>query len=90
MSIELHIERLVIDEAVLGGQGPGLMRAAIERELTKRLAQPGTGAVLADLGHVASVPTSNLPAGTPSTLGHRLAQTLARTMGVPISRRSWP
>lgn len=86
MSIELHIERLVLDEALLGGERPEQVRAVIERELARRLAQPGTSAALAGFGHVASLPTSNLPPGTSATFGRRLAQTLARTMGVPADK----
>ena len=41
MSIALHIERLVVDEAVLAGERAGSVRAALEVELGRLLAQPG-------------------------------------------------
>lgn len=41
MSIELHIERLVLDEALLGGERAGNVRAALEGELARLLTRPG-------------------------------------------------
>ncbi len=88
MSIVLHIDRLVIDEALLGGERPDRVRATIERELAQRLMQPGTVATLAGLGQVASLPTLDLLPGASATLGHRLARTLARSVSMPTDNGS--
>ncbi len=56
MSIVLHIERLVLDEALLGGEHAGSVRDALERELAQRLAQPDAVDTLRDLGAVAALP----------------------------------
>lgn len=62
MSVILHIDRLVLDESLLGGERAGAVRAAIERELKQRLAQPGMVETLRGLGHVDAMPAVALPA----------------------------
>ena len=89
MSIELHIERLVIDEAALGGERAAGVRAAIERELTRRLAQPGAVDALRGLGAVATLPPATLPtAGHPhERLGVRIATAVQHRLGIiPVTR----
>jgi hypothetical protein len=74
MSILLHIERLVLDQALLGDERAGAVRMAIEQELSQRLAQPGALAALRGLGAVAAVPAASLPpASTRERLGSRVA-----------------
>ena len=62
MSIVLHIERLVLDEALLDSERAGAVRSAIERELKQRLAEPGMAETLRALGHVDAMPAVTLPA----------------------------
>jgi hypothetical protein len=84
MSIVLHIERLVIDEAVLGGERTGDVRAALERELAQRLAQPGALDTLRGLGATAALPPASLPPASPShdRLGMRIATAVQRGLGI--------
>ncbi|MGN6706162.1 MAG: hypothetical protein ACTHJO_08890 [Rhodanobacter sp.] len=89
MSIELHIERLVIDEAALGGERGGSVRAALEGELARLLAQPGAAAALRGLGAVAALPPATLPpASHPhERLGVRIATAVQRGLGIPPAAR---
>ncbi len=83
MSIVLHIERLVLDEALLSGERSGAVRAAIEHELTRRLAQPGAGDALRGIGAATALPPVALPAGRSShdRLGQRIAAAVERGLG---------
>ena len=89
MSIVLHIERLVIDEAVLGGERLGSVRATIERELAQRLAQPGSADTLRSLGAIAALPPATLPPAGPEhgRLGMRLATALQHGLGITPATR---
>ncbi|WP_426700931.1 hypothetical protein ACPPVV_16370 [Rhodanobacter sp. Col0626] len=80
MSIELYIERLVIDESLLRGERADRVRAAIERELTQRLARPGAIDVLRGVGAVESLPAALLSSG--GSLGERIAATVQDSLGV--------
>lgn len=84
MSIELHIERLVIDAAVLGGERAADVRAAIERELARRLAQPEAIGALRHIGVVAALPSTSLPtaAHPRDRLGARVASAVQHGLGV--------
>lgn len=89
MSIELHIERLVIDEAALGGEHAAGVRAAVERELARRLAQPGAVDALRGLGAVDTLPSATLPpASHPhDRLGVRIATAVQHGLGIiPATR----
>ena len=90
MSIELHIERLVIDEAALGGEHAAGVRAAIERELTRRLGQPGAVDALRGLGAVAALPLATLPpASHPhDRLGPRIATAVQHGLGITPAARA--
>lgn len=85
MSIELHIERLVLDEALLGGERAGDVRAALESEMTRLLSRPGAVDALRDMGDVAVLP----PAPLPSTvhphdrLAPRIAVAVQQSLGIP-------
>lgn len=85
MSIELHIERLVIDETALGGERAGSVRTALEAELGRLLAQPGVVDALRSLGAAAALPPVMLPsAGHPhERLGPRIATAVQRGLGIP-------
>lgn len=64
MSITLHIDRLVVDQALLGDGGAVALRQGIERELSLRLMQGGTVEGLRHLGAVAELPPCRLPRAT--------------------------
>jgi hypothetical protein len=85
MSIELHIERLVIDEALLRGERPAAVRAAIEGELTRQLARPGSADALRGIGAVASLPSVALPVAQHprQDLGARVANAVQQRLGLP-------
>jgi len=84
VSIELHIERLVIDEALLGGERAANVRAAIERELTRRLAAPGATAALRKLGALESLPPLPLidTRHSRDRLGGRIAEAVGGSLGI--------
>jgi hypothetical protein len=89
VSIELHIERLVIDEAALGGEHAAGVRAAIEGELARRLGQPGAIDALRGLGAVDTLPPATLPpASHPhERLGPRIATAVQHGLGItPVTR----
>ena len=89
MSIVLHIERLVLDEALLGGEHAGSVRDALERELAQRLAQPDAVDTLRDLGAVAALPPATLPPAMhpQQRLGPRIATAVQQGLGVPSVTR---
>lgn len=89
MSIELHIERLVVDESLLAGGRAGELRDIIERSLAQRLASPHAVARLSSLGAVAALPAVDLPGGDSSLrhLGARVADAVGDGLGVPAGRR---
>ena len=82
MSIELHIERLVIDAAVLGGERAADVRAAIERELAQRLAQPGAIDALRRIGAAGALPPAVLPMAVHprDRLGVRVASAVQQSL----------
>lgn len=83
MSIVLHIERLVLDEALLNGERAGAVRTAIERELAQRLAQPGAIGALRSIGTVETLPSATLPA--PAHPRERLGTRIATAMHQGLS-----
>jgi hypothetical protein len=89
VSIELHIERLVIDEAALGDEHAAGVRAAIERELARRLAQAGAVDALRGLGAVAMLSPATLPpARHPhDPLGMRIAAAVQQGLGITPATR---
>ena len=84
MSIELHIERLVLDETLLGGERAALLGDAISRELARRLAHPAAPHALLDLGHSASLRAIAAPPLRPGDhLGARVARAVQQSLGLP-------
>jgi len=86
MKINIHIERLVLqDVAVPGGEGPGL-GAALETELTGLIKSGG----LADgLRRGAAVPRLRgtdlrMPRKAPANLGKGIAHSLYGALGKPL------
>lgn len=101
MRIELHIEWLLLDDALLGGERATAVRSAIELELAGRLAGPDVESVLRGIGSVASLPPASLPPARRPTdrLGPRIATAISQALGVggPLSsqahrqrRQPWP
>src|SRR5438046_9460521 len=75
-SIQLHIERLVLDGLSVGhAQGP-IITAAVEAELSRLLATGGLGLSFQSGGAWPSVPVSviQLTASKPAQLGQQIAQ----------------
>jgi len=85
MSIHLHIERLVIDESLLGTERAGTVRAAIERDLARHLAHPGALETLKSIGAIDALPAVSLPlADRPrDRLGPRIATAVQDGLGLP-------
>ena len=90
MSIVLHIERLVLDESLLGKERPVAVRMAIERELRQQLARPGATVRLRDIGTVAELPATALPAADHARerLGPRIATAVSNSLGVATHTRT--
>ena len=89
MSIVLHIERLVIDEAMLSGERAGSVRAALEGELCRLLAKPSATAALSGLGAIAALPPGTLPPASAAheRLGPRIATAVKKGLGIPPTTR---
>lgn len=85
MSIALHIERLVIDEALLWGERADRVRAMVESELAQQLAHPGALERLRGLGALDSLPAATLlPAAHPrGQLGTRIAAAVGQGLRLP-------
>lgn len=83
MKIELHIERLVLDQTLLGAERASAVRAAIEHELGRLLATPDAFGELRGIGHVASLPPALLPpaAHPREALGPRIAAAVQHGLG---------
>ena len=84
MSIELHIERLVVDQTLLAGERGTRVRGAIERELAELLARPGTVEALRGIGAVTALPPARLPPVTQTHdhLGARIAVAVGHGLGI--------
>ena len=82
--IYLHIERLILDQALIErGQGP-LLQAAVEAELTRLLAADGLGARWMGGGAVPGVPRGEVHVQDgegPSGLGAQIAQAIYQGIG---------
>lgn len=88
--IRLHIERLVIDEVVLGAAGDARqLGAAVEAELTRLLGEGGLSADLAAGGAVGALPEGTMDAqrsgpgsrSTATSLGDRIANAVFGRIG---------
>jgi len=86
VSIALHIERLVIDEAVLGGERAADVRLLLERELARQLAQPGAMDALRHVGAVSALPSAALPVPVrgQERLGSRLAAAVGQSLAAAL------
>jgi len=84
VSIELRIERLVIDEVVLGGDRASSVRVALERELAQTLSHPDAIRALSGIGAVMSLPVCGMPEAkrVRTSLGGRIAAAVGKGLGV--------
>ena len=80
MSVHVHIDRLILDPALLGGLSPRKVQHAVEQALTVQLATSGAAASLSGLGHLDTVPSHALPDG-PAPLGARVGAALSHVLG---------
>jgi hypothetical protein len=85
MRIELHIERLVLDEALMGGERAAMVSDAITWELARRLAHPDAAQALLGLDNVASQrPIALPPPRHPGDrLGPRIAHAVQQLLELP-------
>ncbi len=84
MKIELHIERLLLDPALLGVERASAVQEAIEHELAWRLAQPGAADALRSIDTMSALPAVAMPAREypHHRLGERIAAAVQRGLGV--------
>jgi hypothetical protein len=83
MSVNLHIERLILDGlSASDAEGP-IIGAAVERELARLLATGGLEASLRSGGTWTGVPVgaAQLTASKPAQLGQQIAQAVYRGIG---------
>jgi len=81
VKVALHIERLVLDEALLASESTRGIGALIERELARHLAAPGAAERLGRLGAVDRLRAP--PAGTRGALGTRVAAAVGESLAGP-------
>ena len=85
MKIDLRIDRLVLDAALLNGGRADAVAAAIESALTRQLAMPGVAEALRAIGHVDALPVRALVTDTsarPRNLGADIAASLGDALGI--------
>lgn len=92
-SVRLHIERLVVDEALLGGGQAGTLRTTIEAELERLLAEHGL--IPHSNTAVPSLTARNIQVThqtRPDQLGRQVAEAVHATIGTaaPPSSFSQP
>lgn len=92
MKIELHIERLVLDEMLLGRERVAVVRSGIELELAQQLAGQDADLALRRIGSIASLPSASLPPGRHprDQLGPRIATAVSQALGVGGTPSSQP
>lgn len=83
MKVELHIDRLVVDDAVLGRGSRRAVLEELQRELAARLAAPGAAAGIAGLGAIEVLPPAHprTPPASGGSPGMRIAVAVAEGLG---------
>lgn len=83
MSINIHIERLILDGLSVSDAQSPIIGAAVERELARLLATGGLERSLQSGGAWASVPVGavQLTASKPAQLGRQIAQAVYGGIG---------
>ena len=84
MTVKLHIERLVIDEALMCGKQRAAVLAEIEKALAQRLVSGDAIPSLRAIGSVAALPSQTLPQEMPMhrSLGARIAVGVGQALQV--------
>lgn len=80
MKIDLRIDRLVLDAVLLDGGRADAVVAAIESELTRRLAMPGAAEALRGIGRIDALPALAM-ATNADTRGSDLGAGIAGSLG---------
>jgi hypothetical protein len=84
MNINLHIERLILDGLPIGhGQGR-FVKAAVEAELMRLIAEDGLNQDFLSEGAVPSVKAEGIQLkndGSPAALGHQIAKAVYGEIG---------
>lgn len=91
MKIDLRIDRLVLDAALLNGGRADAVAAAIESALTRQLAMPGVAEALGAIGHVDALPVRALVThaeAQPRNLGADIATSLGEALGIAAQHAS--
>lgn len=84
MKINFHIERLVLDGALLTPSERPLLQTAIEADLTRRLASGGLSEALQSGGALSSVRTANIQLandGCEASLGEQISTAVYGEIG---------
>jgi len=84
MNIDLHIERLVLDDLIIARHQTPQIRAAIEAELTRLLGEHGLAANLQSGGAMPSVSADDIrltSASNPGQIGQQIAQSVYGGIG---------
>ncbi|MCP1375232.1 hypothetical protein [Dyella lutea] len=84
MRIELRIERLALDQPLLGGELAADVRAALERELGRILGGPGATDALRRIGCVDAITAPSISDGgrAQGGLGTRIAGAVGQGLGI--------
>ncbi len=81
MTINLHIERLILEGVPLNGGAQSTLRTALQRELANLLAREGLPGISAGaVSHLAGGTISLTTASSPAQIGSQIAQTLHRAV----------
>jgi hypothetical protein len=88
MKIQLHVERLVLDEMLLQGERATSVRTALEHELAALLGQAGTADPFRRIGIVDALPAISLRAANRpgERLGSRVAAAVGQGLGLSGGR----
>ncbi len=86
MNIHLHIERLILDGLPVETRDGGIVRSAVEVELTRLLSAGGLAKSLATGGAFASLPANTMQASDarPQPLGQQIARAVYSGIGATI------
>jgi len=91
MSIHVHIERLILDGMPIGRHQTGLVRAALEVELTRLLEADGTRASVspnlssrADASHAPAATLRLAENASPTAVGAGIARAVHGSLSRPV------
>ncbi len=91
MNVQLHIERLILDDLPIRGSQRALVQGAVEQELSRLIELNGVGQDTMTGGARPSVPQAvmHMAEGmTPVQLGQQIAQAVYQGIGTsPVAKR---